>query len=128
MEEVIYNNIIKLFKSKFKSREYIVDVDSYDAYFTKSGERDKRKKYFRLGIGLKSLRKFDTLENTRILGDAFTKCSEVMGAIEENHPEITFNECTYNGGGILELKFCSVTEVALRELTATSRPFSVEKW
>lgn len=128
MEETIYLEIIKNFNSEFDSRDYIVDYQNFSDYFTKTGMRDKRKKYFTINIGLKSLRMFDTPENVKIMGDAFIRCHTAMKATEDKYENITFNECSYDGSGIIQIKFCSVSDIALQQLTSRSKPFVVERW
>jgi hypothetical protein len=128
MQESIFDEIINEFKEAFKSRDYLIEAKGYKDYYTLKGERDKRRKYFNIGIALKSLRKFDTAENTHIMGEAFTKASGIMKKIEDAYEDVTFSGCSYNGKGIVEINFCTISEVALRELTSDNKAFNVERW
>lgn len=62
------------------------------------------------------------------MGDAFSMCASIMKETEEEHGDITFNQVHYNGEGIIQIKFCSASEMALRELTSNVGSFNVERW
>lgn len=128
MQKEVFEYIIKSFKDQFKFRDYFVEYKPYEDYFTNEGKRDKRRKYFNIKIVLKNLRKFDPAENTRIKGETFSKAAKIMMDVEEKYEDITFIACSYNGDGFVDIKFCSVSEVALRELTSGTNKFNVERW
>lgn len=127
MDREKYDHIVGQFEETFKSRDYLIDHNSYDYYFNGDGKRDKRKKYFNIHIVLKSLRRFDTVENTKTMGDVFTNAANIMKAAEEKYDDVVFNSCTYDDNGIVRIRFCSVIEVALRELTSGTT-FYKEGW
>lgn len=128
MDEKAFNFVIQSFKQEFSSRDYLFEANDYDSYFTAKGKRDQRKKYFVLNIGIKSLRKFDTIENTSILGETLTKASKAMLVSEKEHEDVAFSECYYDGSGLLTVKFCSVVDIAIKTLTSQTKPFATERW
>lgn len=128
MEKNVYDYILKKFSDKFKGRDYIVESSQYEDFFTSAGKRDRRRKYFHIHIAIKNLRRFDIVENTKLLGELFVASSTLIGEVEDKYEDVIFNTCSYDGNGIVEIKFCLASEIALRELTAGSKSFNVERW
>jgi hypothetical protein len=129
MNKKDYDYAVETFQMLFNREEYVINALNFEKYFRKDGERDKRKKYFTIEIFLKTLRRFDLVENARIIGEAFKTAHAAMKQAEENTEGLIFNGFYYDGVGKFVVKFARVSEVALNELTAdATRDFYVEKW
>ncbi len=126
MKEVVYNDISHNIKDEFNSRDYVIMNKGFEQYFNKNGERDRRRKYFKILIRLSNLRRRDVSENTKIIGETLLKCTKVMSNMEEKYEELVFTGCVfYSNIDCIELRFCSVNEVALRQLTYSDTSFNV---
>lgn len=111
-----HTDIINEFTDNFPKKNYIIDYTSFNSMFTTSGKRDARKKYFTINIAIRSLRKYDTTTNCKILGETYINCHNAMKNVEETYNDIIFMNVDINYDGIMTIKFASASECALNQL------------
>lgn len=123
MKKEIYEYITDMADNLFSGKSYILEHPLYEDYFDKTGKvRDKRRKYFFVDVALRDMRKFDTMANTRIVGEAMVKMATIMEETDKQFPDedFMFNGCSYTGEGVVKLRVGSIANMALAELVSGS--------
>lgn len=118
LDEQAHTDIINEFISNLPKKDYILDYTPFSSLFTSTGKRDARKKNYTIKVAIRSLRKYDTTTNCRIMSEAYMSCHKAMVAVEDNYDDIIFMSIDLNVDGIMTIKFASASEIALNQLTS----------